>query len=114
MGQNMVGNIRIHVRGPRGTVLRLRYAERINPDGSIYTENLRNADATDTYALSGEGDEIWTPAFTFHGFRYVEFSYAGTAPPTPPTLATIDGLVFNSLPACPPCDYPVPAKRSTK
>ncbi|MBB5064250.1 family 78 glycoside hydrolase catalytic domain [Granulicella mallensis] len=101
MGQNMVGNIRIHVRGPRGTVVRLRYAERLNPDGSIYTENLRNADATDTYVLSGDGDETWTPAFTFHGFRYVEFSYVGTAPPTPPTLATIDGLVFNSLPAKP-------------
>ena len=101
MGQNMVGNIRIHVRGPRGTVVRLRYAERLNPDGSIYTKNLRNADATDTYAFSGDGAETWTPAFTFHGFRYVELSYVGTAPPTPPTLATIDGLVFNSLPAKP-------------
>ena len=101
MGQNMVGNVRIHVRGPRGTVVRLRYAERLNPDGSIYTENLRNADATDTYALSGDGDETWTPAFTFHGFRYVELSYLGATPPTPPTLATIEGLVFNSLPAKP-------------
>jgi alpha-L-rhamnosidase len=101
MGQNMVGNVRIHVRGPRGTVMRLRYAERLNPDGSIYTENLRNADATDTYAFSGDGDETWTPAFTFHGFRYVELSYLGTAPPTPPSLETIEGLVFNSLPAAP-------------
>ena len=101
MGQNMVGNVRIHVSGPRGSVVRLRYAERLNPDGSIYTENLRNADATDTYTLSGNGDETWTPAFTFHGFRYVELSYLGTTPATPPTLATIDGLVFNSLPAKP-------------
>ena len=104
IGQNMVGNVRIHVRGPRGTVVRLRYAERLNPDGSIYTANLRNADATDTYVLSGDGEETWTPAFTFHGFRYVEFSYVGTAaptPPTPPTLASIEGLVFNSLPATP-------------
>jgi alpha-L-rhamnosidase len=101
MGQNMVGNARIHVSGPRGSVVRLRYAERLNPDGSIYTENLRNADATDTYTLSGNGDETWTPAFTFHGFRYVELSYLGTTPATPPTLATIDGLVFNSLPAKP-------------
>ena len=97
MGQNMVGNIRLHVRGPRGTVARLRYAERLNPDGSIYTTNLRNADATDTYALSGDGDETWTPAFTFHGFRYVEISFLGGRPSTPPTLSTIDGLVYNSL-----------------
>jgi alpha-L-rhamnosidase len=115
MGQNMVGNIRIHVRGRRGGVVTLRYAERLNPDGSLYTENLRNADATDTYILSGDGDETWTPAFTFHGFRYVEFGFFGTitlAPgtrptfPLPkiiesPTLATIEGLVYNSLPATP-------------
>jgi alpha-L-rhamnosidase len=101
MGQNMVGNVRIHLRGPRGTVVRLRYAERLNPDGSIYTENLRNADATDIYVLAGEGEETWTPEFTFHGFRYVELSYLGAAPVAPPTLATIEGLVFNSLPPAP-------------
>ncbi len=72
MGQNMVGNIALHVHGPRGTVVRMRFAERINPDGSIYTENLRNATVTDTYTLSGNGDETYTPIFTFHGFRYVE------------------------------------------
>ncbi|MBW4028826.1 MAG: family 78 glycoside hydrolase catalytic domain [Acidobacteria bacterium] len=97
MGQNMVGNILLHIRGPRGIVVRLRYAERLNPDGSIYTTNLRNADATDTYALSGAGDETWTPAFTFHGFRYVELSFVGGQPSTPPTLSTLDGLVYNSL-----------------
>jgi alpha-L-rhamnosidase len=96
MGQNMVGNIRLHVHGARGTVTKMRFAERLNPDGSLYTQNLRNADATDTYALSGEGDEIYTPAFTFHGFRYVELSGISA-----PTLATIEGLVFNSLPAKP-------------
>jgi alpha-L-rhamnosidase len=100
LGQNMVGNIRLHVHGPRGTVVKLRYAERLNPDGSIYTANLRNADATDTYVLSGQGDETWTPAFTFHGFRYVELAYLGAAA-APPTLATLDGLVYNSLPSTP-------------
>jgi alpha-L-rhamnosidase len=97
MGQNMVGNVRLHVRGPRGTVVRLRYAERLNPDGSIYTENLRNATVTDYYTLSGKGDESYTPSFTFHGFRYVEVvGYPGA-----PTKANIDGLVYNSLPEQP-------------
>ena len=97
MGQNMVGNIRLHVHGPRGAVVQMRFAERLNPDGSIYTENLRNATATDTYILSGNGDETYTPAFTFHGFRYVELSgYPGT-----PTTASIEGLVYDSLPATP-------------
>jgi alpha-L-rhamnosidase len=101
MGQNMVGNVRIHLHGPRGTLVRLRYAERLNPDGSVYTENLRNADVIDTYVLAGEEQETWTPEFTFHGFRYVELSFPGTTPAAPPTLDTIDGLVFNSLPPAP-------------
>ncbi|MES2390951.1 MAG: family 78 glycoside hydrolase catalytic domain [Acidobacteriota bacterium] len=97
MGQNMVGSIALHVHGPRGTVVRLRYAERLNPDGSIYTLNLRNATATDTYVLSGKGEETYSPAFTFHGFRYVEVSgYPGTA-----SKASLEGLVYNSLPETP-------------
>ena len=95
MGQNMVGNIVLHVQGHRGTLIRMRFAERLNSDGSIYTENLRNATATDTYILSGNGDETYTPAFTFHGFRYVELAgYPGI-----PTAASIEGLVYDSLPA---------------
>jgi alpha-L-rhamnosidase len=101
MQQNMVGVVRIHVRGPRGSVVKLRFAERLNPDGSIYTANLRNADATDTYALSGDGDETWQPAFTFHGFRYVELTVLGAPLAVPPALATVEGIVYNSLPAAP-------------
>jgi len=101
MQQNMVGTIRIHVRGSRGSVVKLRFAERLNPDGSIYTTNLRNADATDTYALSGSGEETWQPAFTFHGFRYVEFTTLGTPLAAAPALATVEGIVYNSLPKNP-------------
>jgi alpha-L-rhamnosidase len=97
MGQNMVGNVRLHVRGARGVVVKLRYAERLNPDGSIYTTNLRNADATDTYVLAGNGEETWTPAFTFHGFRYVEISSLGGELAGAPSLSMIEGLVENSL-----------------
>ncbi|HEX6772948.1 MAG TPA: family 78 glycoside hydrolase catalytic domain [Acidobacteriaceae bacterium] len=97
MGQNMVGNVRLHIRGPRGALVHLRYAERLNPDGSIYTENLRNATATDDYILSGKGDEIYVPNFTFHGFRYVEVSgYTGGL-----SARSIEGLVYNSLPEQP-------------
>jgi alpha-L-rhamnosidase len=71
-GQNMAGLPRLRVRGPAGSEVRLRFAEVLNPDGTIYTENLRTALATDRYTLSGRGLEDYEPSFTFHGFRYVE------------------------------------------
>jgi alpha-L-rhamnosidase len=35
-------------------------------------DNLREAKGTDTYTLKGVGEELWEPAFVYHGFRYVE------------------------------------------
>lgn len=73
LGQNIAGRVRLHVQGPAGRVLRLRYAEVLNPDGSLYTDNLRAARCTDFYILRGDPNgETWEPRFTFHGFRYVE------------------------------------------
>jgi alpha-L-rhamnosidase len=74
LGQNMVGWIRLKVKGAAGTKLTMRYAEMLNPDGTVYTANLRNAKATDTYTLKGGDEESWEPHFTFHGFRYVEIT----------------------------------------
>ena len=93
MGQNMVGWARLKVKGAAGTEVRLRFAERLNPDGTIYTENLRNADATDAYILKGGDEEIFEPHFTFHGFRYVEV----TGYPGAPTLDAITGEVVSSV-----------------
>jgi len=93
MGQNMVGWVALKVHGPAGTAIRLRFAEILNPDGTIYRKNLRNADATDLFILRGEGEETFRPHFTFHGFRYVELTgYPGT-----PTLDAIKGEVVSSV-----------------
>ncbi len=70
-GQNLVGWVRFTVEGLRGTAVTLRHAE-ILEDGELGIRPLRNARATDHYHLRGEGPETWEPAFTFHGFRYVE------------------------------------------
>ncbi len=58
---------------PAGTTAILRFAEVLNPDGSLYTTNLRRRAVTDHYTFKGEGEEVWEPKFTFHGFRYVKF-----------------------------------------
>src|SRR5205807_1814173 len=79
--------------GGAGTPIQMRFAEILNPDGTIYRQNLRNADATDVYVLAGKGEETFTPHFTFHGFRYVEV----TGYPGVPTTQAITGEVVNSL-----------------
>lgn len=92
LGQNIVGWARLKVRGKAGTTVKLRFAEALNPDGSIYTTNLRFARATDSYILKGEGEEVFEPRFTFHGFRYVEVSGYPSEPPPD----SITGCVVHS------------------
>ncbi|WP_374313383.1 family 78 glycoside hydrolase catalytic domain [Microbacterium sp.] len=70
-GQNLVGRLRLTVRGDAGTVVTLRHAE-VLERGELAMEPLRGAKATDTYVLAGDGVEAWAPRFTFHGFRYAE------------------------------------------
>lgn len=71
-GQNFAGHVRLAYRGDTRDTITLRHGEMLNDDGSLMTENLRFARATDTYVASGEGEEVWEPRFTYHGFRYVE------------------------------------------
>jgi alpha-L-rhamnosidase len=92
LGQNMVGAVRLKVSGQAGRKVTLRHAEVLNPDGTIYTANLRSAKATDTYILRGGGTETYEPEFTFHGFRYVEVTgYPGT-----PAKDAITGRVMHT------------------
>ena len=73
-GQNMVGHVRLVARGSAGTAITVNHAEILNPDGSLYTANLRVARSMDTFILGGTGREVFEPHFTFHGFRYVEIT----------------------------------------
>ena len=72
MGQNMVGWIRLKVKGNYGQKVTLLHAEVLGEDGNFYTQNLRKATQKIEYTLSGEGEEIYEPTFTFQGFRYVQ------------------------------------------
>lgn len=93
MGQNFAGIVRIKVKGRAGDTIRLRYGEKLYPDGRLMIENLRMARATDTYILKGSPEgEIWEPKFTFHGFQYVEMNGLKSKP-GPETLL---GLVIGS------------------
>ena len=96
MGQNLAGWARITVQGESGDEIRLRFAEILSPDGSIYRENLRSAEATDVYVLRGGGPETFEPHFTYHGFRYIELS----GPPEVVKSARITALAAHT--AVPP------------
>lgn len=79
-GQNLAGVERVRLHGTAGTVVRLRFAEILNEDGTLYIDNLRTAKVTDYFTLNGKGVEEFTPQFTFHGFRYAEITGVKSVP----------------------------------
>jgi alpha-L-rhamnosidase len=79
-GQNLAGVERLNVEGPAGTDVRIRFGEILNAHGTLYTDNLRTAKATDHVILSDKGVSDFIPQFTFHGFRYAEVTGLSAAP----------------------------------
>jgi alpha-L-rhamnosidase len=108
MGQNFAGWVRLNVKGPAGTKVQLRYGELLHPDGTLnpmtsVAGQVKRAGMggpgappiawqSETYILKGDGTEVYTPHFTFHGFRYVEV----TGYPGKPELGAIEGHRLNS------------------
>lgn len=92
LGQNMVGWARITVKGDAGQRIQVRHTEMLQDNGMPYTEALRSAQAADTYLLAGGAPETLEPAFTFHGFRYVEIRGLESPPP----LDAVTGIVLHA------------------
>lgn len=92
LGQNIAGWVRIKCRGPAGTKITLRHSGMLNPDGTLYTDYLREARAIDAYYLKGTDEETWEPSTTYHGFQYVEV----TGYPGAPSLDSVRGIVCHS------------------
>src|SRR5579871_3515967 len=107
-GQNFSGVEYLWVSGKPGTRVQARFAEILNSDGTLYTDNLRTAKATDEFILSGKpneaesGRELLEPHFTFHGFRYMEI----TGLSAPPSTEDVSALVLHT-------DAPFTSKLST-
>jgi alpha-L-rhamnosidase len=117
MGQNFAGWASLAIRAPKGTRGALRYGELLKTDGTLnpltavagqikgspetkagVIEKIGGAGSPDvawqqdTYIANGRGLEVYTPRFTFHGFRYVEV----TGYPGKPALDAITGLRLTS------------------
>ena len=117
MGRNYAGWVRLKVKGLAGTEVKLRVAELLHPDGTLNCMTTvaggikgrfgppgwkqpttggpgapEIAEHTYTYILKGKGQEVYTPRFTFHGYRYVEVTgLAGK-----PEKDALEGLCLNS------------------
>lgn len=86
LGQNMVGWMWFDAKAASGTTLTLRHGEMLNfngdkkrlddgPGGSVWTYNLRTANATINYTFRGDSKgEQYRPHHTFMGFRYVSIT----------------------------------------
>ena len=72
-GQNFAGVVELDPSKMNGGTIKLRHGEILNPDGTLYTTNLRRAKAEIVYH-KGTSSKKYRPRFTYMGFRYVELS----------------------------------------
>jgi hypothetical protein len=70
-GQNASGIIRLKVKGPKGQRVLITPAELLNKDG-LADQRASGEPYSFSYTLRGEGEESWTPRFTYYGFRYAQ------------------------------------------
>lgn len=83
LGRNIAGVSSIKVSGAKGTIIRLKHAERLAANGRADLSNIdvyyRPKDGndpfqTDIFILNGEGEEEFMPLFNYKGFQYVEIT----------------------------------------
>ena len=79
-GTNYAGIPLLRVKGEKGQKISMIFGEHIDENGDFKVDNIRFVRPEyynlplyiqrDEYTCKGEGVEEWSPAFTYHGFRY--------------------------------------------
>lgn len=94
-GQNFSGVARVRLAGRAGSRVTLRYSEVLTPEGTLDTRYLSAKKGewfqTDVVTLGDEPLD-YIPAFTTHGFRYLEVE--GLEHPL--TAADVEGIVIST------------------
>lgn len=76
-GENNAGTLRLKIKGKKGQKISLQCGEQL-VNGKLSYNNINfypdGFSQRDIYYLKGEGEEIFEPMFTYHGFRYVYVS----------------------------------------
>ncbi len=96
IGRNIAGVSRIKVKGEAGTVMRLKHAERLYPNGRADMSNIdyhyrptddKDPFQVDIFILGGKGEEMFMPRFNYKGFQYVEVTSSKPVALTKESLA---------------------------
>lgn len=97
--KNIAGFCRLKVKGKTGTHITLKHGELLKADGRLEQGNINvyyhpekpgEVFQTDEFTLKGENrEETFTPAFTYHGFQYVEVE---SSEPIELTAESLTGL----------------------
>ncbi|HZK39269.1 MAG TPA: family 78 glycoside hydrolase catalytic domain [Clostridia bacterium] len=73
-GVNIAGLCRLKINGTAGQQIELQFCEYLEEDGSPSYSNINffpdGYAQRDIYICKGDGEEYYTPSFTYHGFRY--------------------------------------------
>lgn len=94
LGQNMVGWPKLNIPVEKNQTVTVRFAEMLNADGTIHTDNYRAAKSTNSYTAAETGTVQWEPKFTFHGFRFVELT--GLPSGVTPDKDWVTGVVLHT------------------
>ena len=69
------GIVRLKIKGGRGQKVDLQFGEYLDENGNPDYSNVQflpeGYSQRDVYVLKGDGEEVFEPQFTYHGFRYV-------------------------------------------
>jgi alpha-L-rhamnosidase len=76
LGQNFAGWPRIEVSGAAGDQVKLTPGELLDANGLV-TQRSSGGPQYFTYTLKGVGVEVWSPRFSYYGFRYVQVETTG-------------------------------------
>ena len=96
-GVNTAGILRLRIRGKAGQRIYIQMCEFVNSKDEPSCQNIhfypKGYAQADMYILKGEGEEVFEPPFTYHGYRYA-LVYGLTPEQTVPETLTM--LVANS------------------
>lgn len=104
MGENIAGVVKLKVQGKAGTKVTIRHGEWLDSTGRLDQSNINmhlrgvlpneKVIQRDEFILKGKGIEEYLPAYTYHGFQYVEIS---SDKAIDLGLNSIEGVVLHSL-----------------